>query len=301
MAYRLSAGSKSPAIQIRDIFIEELVSASGRLIDTSNDDRDSRIHQARKGIKKARAILRLVQEQLARDSFRRSNKQLRGVAQSISKLRDAQVVLETFDSISQDVEIRKLLEADKVALEQDDLGETMHWAQQKLDAQQQALDGLELEGNGLEPFESGVVEFYRQGRKAMAHARTHPTAVRLHDWRKRVKDHWYHMRLLPAAKTGALTSREVDLRRLETLLGDAHNLHVLRGVLKPVTQAASLLPAVAAQEAELHAQAFVLGEQLYKMRPRAFRLVLRGVLKQESIPRRVIRRKPGAAGLQVIA
>ena len=301
MAYRLSAGSKPLATQIQEIFAEELASASAKLEGGSEGDRDSRIHQARKCIKRARATLRLVQDQLGARMFGRNNKQLRSVAQSISRLRDAQVVLETFDAICDDAAIRKILEAQKLAVEQDDLGGSLLWAQGKLDGLQHSLDELKLEGNGLMPLNAGVVSFYRQGRKAMVRAHDHPSAVRLHDWRKRVKDHWYHMRLLAGVELGALASREADLRKLESLLGDGHNLHVLRGVLKPIEQAASLLPLIEARETDLQNQAFELGQRLYETKPKAFRLLLRKTLAQGPAVRKPIRAKAEALRPQVVA
>ena len=301
MAYRLSAGSKLVATQIQEIFTEELASASAKLKDSSESDRDSRIHQARKSIKRARAMLRLVREQLGTRAFSRTNRQLRNVAQSISGFRDAQVVLETFDSISQNAAIRKILEEQKAVLEGDTLAHTLLWAQEKLESLQSALNELKLDGDGLVPLESGLISFYRQGRKAMSHAHDRPSPVRLHDWRKRVKDHWYHMRLLSAEEVAELASREADLRTLESLLGDAHNLHVLRGVLKPIDEATSLLPIIEARETELQSQAFELGERLYQTKPKAFRLLLRKLLVQEPVARKPIKRKAEALRPQVVA
>ncbi len=301
MAYHLSAGSKPLAIQIQEIFVAELSSASAKLNDSSEGDRDSRIHQARKSIKRARAILRLVQEQLGARAFARANKQLRSIAQSISGLRDAQVVLETFDSISQHAAIRKILEEQKAALEQGKLADTLLWAQKKLESLQTTLSDLKLDGDGLVPLESGLVSFYRQGRKAMSCAHDRPSPVRLHDWRKRVKDHWYHVRLLSDNEVAGLAGRVADLRKLETLLGDAHNLHVLRSVLKPIDEATSLLPLIEAREADLEDQAFELGAQLYETKPKAFRLLLRQVFAQGPAIRKPVKSKAGALRPQIVA
>ena len=47
--------------------------------------------------------------------------------------------------------------------------------------------------------ESGLLRSYRDGRKAFAQARREPSIEALHTWRKRVKDLWYHERLLAPA------------------------------------------------------------------------------------------------------
>ena len=62
----------------------------------------------------------------------------------------------------------------------------------------------------------------------MARARKHPLPENYHEWRKRVKDHWYHVRLLEGFGTLGCGSYEKSLKELETLLGEDHNLVVLR-------------------------------------------------------------------------
>ncbi len=58
-------------------------------------------------------------------------------------------------------------------------------------------------------------------------AQDDPRPENYHDWRKRVKDHWYHVRLLESLWTEVLEAREASLKNLETWLGDDHNLVVL--------------------------------------------------------------------------
>ena len=49
-----------------------------------------------------------------------------------------------------------------------------------------------------------------------------------HNWRKRVKDHWYHVRLLEGLSSGA-ASRARALRHLEKCMGEDQNIVVLSG------------------------------------------------------------------------
>ena len=65
-------------------------------------------------------------------------------------------------------------------------------------------------------------------RRRLKPFRTSGTAQDLHDWRKRVKDHWYHVRLLAGLWPDVMTSFEWTLKDLETKLGDHHNLEVLK-------------------------------------------------------------------------
>jgi len=56
--------------------------------------------------------------------------------------------------------------------------------------------------------------------------RKHPHPENYHEWRKRVKEHWYHVRLLEV--TVADGGYEKSLKELETALGEDHNLVLLQ-------------------------------------------------------------------------
>ena len=64
--------------------------------------------------------------------------------------------------------------------------------------------------------------------KALTRARKDPRPENYHELRKRVKDHWYHIRLLESLWTGMMSAYEKSLKDLETWLGNDHNLAVLR-------------------------------------------------------------------------
>ena len=51
-----------------------------------------------------------------------------------------------------------------------------------------------------------------------------------HEWRKRVKDHWYQVRLFARLPNGP-RSRTDTLRRLEQWLGKDHDLATLRSIV----------------------------------------------------------------------
>jgi CHAD domain-containing protein len=83
-----------------------------------------------------------------------------------------------------------------------------------------------LEVAGCRAMRDGMDRAYRRARKAMALAREDPDGAGLHRWRRRVKDHWYQMRLLEGVNPH-VRGRVRGLRRLETWLGDHHDLAVL--------------------------------------------------------------------------
>jgi hypothetical protein len=53
---------------------------------------------------------------------------------------------------------------------------------------------------------------YRRGRKAFDSGREQPDEQRFHEWRKRVKDYWYHTRLLHRIWPALMTARASELK-----------------------------------------------------------------------------------------
>ncbi len=111
----------------------------------------------------------------------------------------------------------------------------------------------------------------------MSAARKEQTAESFHEWRKRVKDHWYHVRLLESAWTDLLRAREGSLKNLETWLGDDHNLVVLCAKLNESPDSfgeaadIQLFLALSTQyQKELRENALSLGERLYEEKPGQF-------------------------------
>jgi CHAD domain len=98
-----------------------------------------------------------------------------------------------------------------------------------------------------------------------------------HEWRKRVKDHWYHTRLIESLWTEEMKAREKSLKELETWLGDDHNLFVLHSLISGEPAAFgetaivdALLDLIDDRQKELRRNALSLGARLYDDKPKAF-------------------------------
>jgi CHAD domain-containing protein len=138
-------------------------------------------------------------------------------------------------------------------------------------------DRLRLAANGRS-LRDGVKRGYRRARKAMDEA----TAVRaedlrFHTWRRRVKDHWYQMRLVEGVN-GKAHRRVRRLKELQDWLGDDHNLVVLRSVILEAPQrfgdtraVAVLLGCIDEHQAALRRRAVRRGRQLFAKKPGLFR------------------------------
>ena len=98
MAYVLKRSESVPE-GIRRMALEEIDSAASEL-SKRRRDRDEAIHEARKNIKKVRALLRLVQPELG-DTYYQESSYLRDVGRKLSLFRDAGAVIEILDSLKQ--------------------------------------------------------------------------------------------------------------------------------------------------------------------------------------------------------
>jgi CHAD domain-containing protein len=287
MAYRFDAGQPISQ-EIRRVFFEEIDSAVKQLTKRGDQERDESIHEARKSIKKLRGLLRLIKPLIGKGTYRRENQALGDIGRKLSQLRDARAIIEIFEAVVKEAEARKALDGDLVQsirgrLEEHkseteqriNVEETLSSAVAALQAVSGHVDDYQLTERGFESLERGLKDVYRRGRRAMKQAVKTPAADHFHDWRKRVKDHWYHVRLLGALNTAFIETREDDLKKLETWLGDDHNLAVLRDTIDNdrarfghPKQVRQFLVLMKQHGQELREKALELGEHLYGLKPK---------------------------------
>lgn len=240
MTYCLNLeGSTQEAI--RSVIKEQI----GRALEELDDSRLSQadtIHQVRKRCKKIRGALRLVRKSIG-EKYSRENAWYRDAARSISDVRDAEVMLETFDAImerySDELDgrvmrpVRRELESRKNALvgDAERIEKLLDNFREAMTEGCERLDSLFIEKDGCKVILPGMQKTYNRGRKAMAAAYKKPGPETFHDWRKRVKYHWYHMRLMYEIWPAEMDVRIKEADDLGELLGNHHNLWVLRSML----------------------------------------------------------------------
>jgi CHAD domain-containing protein len=260
-----------------------------RGIDEGEADTADAIHGARKDMKKLRTVLRLVRGRLGKGAFAEQNRRLRDASRSLSATRDAEVKLETLDGLSERAgglpeeavaSWRLILESDREAATnaaRDD--PALEAAVAQIEAGLEAIEFWPLQGDSWELIGGGLRRAYRRGRKAMAAAEDDPDEHNLHEWRKRAKDLWYGLRLLREAWPRILDATAEEAHQLSDLLGDHHDLAVLREDLHQrrlgEEETQTLEAAIDRREAELAGAAFDLGRRLYAERPRDFSRRLR--------------------------
>jgi CHAD domain-containing protein len=286
MAYRFKRGESVPDAA-RRIAREELKSVVDQLGENAKGNRDEAIHEARKSIKKVRALMRLLQKPLG-SRYQRENRKLRKVARTLSELRDAGAMVEVFDTLRKEypdelgerqaASVRRaLLQRKKQAEEHADLPCVLQGISKSVEAAARRAKRWSVQANSFSAVEPGLKQTFHALRVAFAKAQRHPHPDRDHEWRKRVKDHWYHIRLLEDLWTDVLQGYEASLKDLETWLGDSHNLVLLRDLL--ASDAATYadkktvdrtLRAIDRFQKDLHDKADALGRRICEEKPAQF-------------------------------
>jgi CHAD domain-containing protein len=287
MAYHLKSSESVPE-GIKRIVKREFESASDQLSGENQGDVDVAVHQARKSIKKIRAVLRLLRAELG-GAYGPQNKKLQAAGRKLSEVRDAAVMIEVFDKLTHKYPdelsqgasdlIRRRLAArkrqvDKEAKASDLFGKVSS----ALHACVKRVEKWPLQLDGFAAIAPGIETTFRRARKAMKHARKHPEPENFHQWRKRVKDHWYQTRLLSNLPGHSIQLRERDLKKLEAWLGDHHNFAVLREKIIGQPGLASMIDQY---QTELRANALALGEQIYGEQPRQFKRRMKRLLPRK--------------------
>ncbi len=99
MGYRFKR-DESVTAGVRRIAREELDTVVAQLGHAQSKNRDEAIHEARKSVKKVRALLRLVQPEMG-DAYREETRTLREAGRKLSELRDASSVIESLEKLQQ--------------------------------------------------------------------------------------------------------------------------------------------------------------------------------------------------------
>jgi CHAD domain-containing protein len=218
------------------------------------------VHDTRKAIKRLRALLALLEDELGQRAYAREDDTLRDVAQRLSGARDAAVMLATLDGLLERHprklarrggarKLRARLQAEHRRAEQLALNDPLVRAEVlgELHALRYRVAAWTLpERPGMQLVEPSFQRIYRQGRTRRARAVRAKRAKRtlaMHRWRKRVKDLRYAAEMLDrrdspdrregsrgASSRGRTATPVRKLARradgLGELLGEEHDLAV---------------------------------------------------------------------------
>jgi CHAD domain-containing protein len=272
---------------IKRIVSEEIAQAI-KDIDNPKLARTEAIHEVRKHCKKIRGLLRLVRPQFE-DTYRFENAWFRDTAQGIAQLRDADALIETYDSLlhkfSDQVErrafapVRRALTRRRQANleEAGDLNQRLEQIRSRMQQACTRVEDWQLEVDEFAGIEGGLVGTYRRARKAMRTAYDDPTAANFHEWRKQIKYHGYHVRVLRDLWKPMMSSLRNEADALSDLMGDDHNLDVFyKTLLHSPKQFGRkrdiqvLLGLIDRRSAELRIAAKTIGARIFAQNSKAF-------------------------------
>jgi CHAD domain-containing protein len=283
MAYAFDVDETVPEA-VQRITGEQVERAVSGLEQASGDELEAAVHDCRKRTKKLRGLIRLVRPALGK-AYGPANESFRDAARELSGLRDAQAALASFDALvaaSPDLvpadgvgAVRSGLAAEAEAAAQSSDGQSrVESAVDLLQAGRRHIARAQLDAKGWAAVGPGVERTYRAGRRALADARGHTEPTAMHEWRKRAKDAWYHVRLLHDAAPSVLRPLEDRFHDLSDALGDVHDLVVITDRLRSSpdrfggqAQVRTVCEVAAGRRTELERRAMSLGARLYAEKP----------------------------------
>lgn len=245
------------------------------------------VHEARKAIKRMRALARLLRHELGGQEFKRVNDSLRDASRRLAGARDADVRLATLSRLVE--RHPKALGLEGIQLLGERLERERTQTTQPADgdrvlediaAMRRQAAEWKLFDHDFEALAPGLQRIYGEGRHRHAqvkhgHARN---AQDLHDWRKRVKSLYYALDMLGAKQTKSSRPTAQSAERLGDLLGEEHDLWMLRVYVEEHPGAfgsdaaaqGALLERIQRRRKRLRKRSLRLGTRLYRRKPSKF-------------------------------
>ena len=286
MGYRILS-DEAVLNAVRRIAGEQIDNAISEIQSNAIDDPES-VHQVRKRCKKIRGLIRLVRPRMD-DTYQFENAWYRDAARKLSVLRDAHSMIGTIDSLMERfgdqvdggtlARIGRQLKdrRSRIVRDEVDVRQRLTGLAGRMQQGRRRIDVWSFPETGFDAVSAGLAKTYSRGRKAMAIAYMEPSAERFHEWRKRTKYHWYHMRLLQSVWDKAMRARREDVHLLSEYLGDAHDLAILGATLRAepddfgdVRTVHLLLGLIDRRQAELYSEARPLGRRVFAEKPKHF-------------------------------
>jgi CHAD domain-containing protein len=261
---------------------ESLATAFGRIAAEEIDlamaqsrrlHRGEAVHNARKALKRLRALLRSLRLAFPKKLFRAENRHIAATCRRISPLRDVHVQLRTLGKLKAaaspagDHIRRQLLRQQSSFIRR--IPALRKTVRALLDVSRQSLASWPLRKATAEDLASGLKRIYKQGREAFKTARKSPTPGHLHAWRKKTKSLGYGLEMIKNLGSGELSKMIRCSDILTEALGDDQDLFmVLRALDKehqsnPASDFDRLANRISLKRAKRQKRAFKLGEKVY--------------------------------------
>lgn len=275
MAYRFTPADRTVQDAVRRIARDQLDRAIS-LLDGPASQSPTAIHDVRKAIKKLRGLIRLARPGF--DAYSDENAALRDAGRNLSHLRDADVLCQTLTDLADGSDafpaMSAALEAERAAHRDPDvIAAAISSARATLSAVADRVPDWRVRGRDFDTPARALAQSHARAQAAMAALGEAPTAIALHDWRKRAKDVQYQLQLIEPFWPAAIGLRLREMDRLTEMLGLCNDLSVLldRAAVTalPPDEAMHLSTRAHLRRSQMLARARPLGARLFAGNARA--------------------------------
>jgi CHAD domain-containing protein len=272
-----SRGDPDSVAAVRDLLLAHLDAVTRRL-ELRRAMTDIDVHEARKSIKRARAVLKLLQPSLTARGFAQGKAALRDAGRALAAARDAKVIADRLDEMLRRAGIARSTVRGLAG----DLPAAIASATQLSDPAA-ALAGLVLARKRLAraslparnwaPLGAGLRSIYKDGRQLRPGTADAVSVEAMHEWRKHVKSYWHALEVFEPVSPAQIRRAVALARRLADTLGEDHDLALLADELRSFAAADQespvheLLDAIERRRHRLHRRSIEMGSALYAEAP----------------------------------
>ncbi len=290
--------------EVRRIGADE-IARSVAILEETNERRLTGLHDTRKRLKKLRGLVRLIRAGDP-DFAERENSRLRDTARSLSAAREASALVETIDRFRADfaapehqavlerVRRRLVRRRTRIVRAGPGVTEPVHaaiTALREIEADLGRMALPEAPHAAAAILSSGVAGIVRRARKQLKQARRSGEPEHFHELRKVTKHYWFAIGLLHAVWPRALEGHRGEAKRLGDLLGELHDVAVMRALSRAAPDdlgsgddIAHLLRLMKRKEQELKGKCLADSAALYATRPKAVEKLIAEAWLAASVP-----------------
>lgn len=250
------------------------------LLRSTSESSSKRVHETRKHLKRARALLRLG---APGKKARRLQARLGLVARSLGRVRDPVAQADTwhrgedyFEQPEREIVGAALAERRARLATPAREGLRLARAARVLEDVKERVARLDLHKASTRSVEHEARVAYRRARRALELVRSEPTAENVHELRRAAKRHQYQLQFLEQLAPKRLKAQRKQLHHLTELLGLHHDVVGIEEQV--VTRAPMSGAGFERWQADLLTSALELSLDAFDERPRAFEKRLRGYL-----------------------
>jgi CHAD domain-containing protein len=246
------------------------------------------VHEVRKELKRARAMLRLLRACIGVTAYRRENTLIRDAARPLTPVRDAKVLVESLrgmfsgeSAAGDNAFVRQLhrgLGQERRVVQSQLRPQDLNAVAEVLREIRSRVQGITVAQLDRASLAAGLERAYKCGRKAFARVRQRATDERLHEWRKQAKYFSNQLEIVLPRDSKRFAKGSERCLRLVEHLGEDHDLALLNARLFCYAEAPNaagqdqavgeLVDRLARRRKALQKKALRLGRRLYSITAR---------------------------------